>query len=152
MAFCGYFSDNVGNIIRVNAKLKSQEYIEEVITNEVLKEKYDLFYESVNENGMVSASFDTDKANLIVSNAMKRLRTLSTDFNGNNSFTVSVPASYLFVPNAYFLPDIKISVETGSLLYYDVKLKTDIKEYGINSSLVNLSLAFTSFSKLNFTL
>ena len=140
MVFCGYFSDSVTNIIKTNAKIKSQEYIEEVIKTEVLKYDYNFFYQSVTEEGIVSASFDTNLANKVVSDSMTKLRKISTEFNQNASFDVSVPVSYLFIPQAYFLPNIKLNVETSGLLYYDVALKTSVTEYGINSSLVNLSL------------
>ena len=36
--------------------------------------------------------------------------------------------------------EIKLNVQTSSILYYDAKIKTDVKEYGINSSLVTLSI------------
>lgn len=137
---CGYFSDNVTNIITTKAKLESDYYIERVIKEEVLKEEYALFYKSVGSDGLTNASFDVAKANLLVVNSMSKLRKISKEFNINNDFDVEVPISYLFIPNSYFLPNMRLKVETSSLLYYDVKLKSDIKEYGINSSLVNLSL------------
>ena len=140
MVLCGYFSDNVINIITTKAKLSSYAYIERVIKEEVLKEEYNLFYKSVGTDGLTSASFDVAKANLLVANSMSKLRNISDTFNSSGGFEVEVPLTYLFIPNAYFLSNIKINVQTSALLYYDVKLKTDIKEYGINSSLVNLSL------------
>ena len=140
MVFNGYFSESVVSIITTKAKLTSQEYIERVIKEEVVSKNYDLFYESVSNEGIVVSSFDVNKANLILSNTMGSLRKISASFNENGSFDVNVPVSYLFIPSSYFLPEIKINVETSNLLYYDAKIKTDIKEYGINSSLVTLSL------------
>ena len=61
MVFCGYFSDGVTNIIKTNAKIKSQEYIEEVIKTEVLKEDYNFFYQSVTEEGIVIDSWNNIK-------------------------------------------------------------------------------------------
>ena len=46
----------------------------------------------------------------------------------------------MFIPSSYILPNIKLNVETSKLLYYEASLKTDIKEYGINSSMVSLIL------------
>lgn len=140
MLLCGYFSDNVVNIITTKAKLASEAYIETVIKEDVLKEDYNLFYKSVGSDGLTNASFDVAKANLIVSNTMSKLRKISIDFNSGDGFKVEVPLTYLFIPNAYFLSNVKLKVQTSSLLYYDVRLKTDIKEYGVNSSLINLSL------------
>lgn len=141
MIFCGYFSDSVVDVIKTKAKINSQAYIEETICEEVLSQKYELFYKSVNEDGVLSVSFDTNKANLLVANTMSKLRKISSDFNKTGNFDVQIPVSYLFIPSSYFLSDFRLNVDTSALLAYDVKLKTDIKEYGINSSLVNLSLA-----------
>lgn len=128
------------DIITTKAKLESESYIEQVIKEEVLKDDYNLFYKSVGSDGLTTASFDVAKANLLVANSMSKLRNIATEFNNNGGFDVNIPISYLFIPNAYFLPNLKVNVETSALLYYDVNLKTNIEEYGINSSLVNLSL------------
>lgn len=141
MVFCGYFSDSVVAVITTKAKLNSQLYIEQTIKEEVLKDEYSLFYKSVNEEGVTAISFDVNKANMLVADTMHKLRKISQTFNENGSFDVDIPVSYLFLPSSYFLSNIKLNVETSALLSYDVRLKTDIKEYGINSSLVNLSLA-----------
>lgn len=140
MAFNGYFSDSVLNIITTKAKLNSQKYIEEVIVNEVLPYDMNLFYQSVSNEGVISASFDVAKCNLILTNTMNKLRKISTDFNDKGSFKVDVPVSYLFISTSYLFPSFKLNVETSNLLYYDVDLKADIKEYGINSSLVSVNM------------
>ena len=139
MFFCGYFSDSVVTIINTKSKIASQAYIEEVLQEEILKENISLFYDTVGADGVITASFDVNKANLLLSKTMSKLRSISTEFE-DNSFDVMVPVSYLFIPSSYIMPNIKLSVTTSSLLYYDVSLKTDIKEYGINSSLVSLIL------------
>lgn len=134
----GYFSDNVQTLIIVNAKLNSLKHIEEVIKEEVVDNNYDFFYESVSEQGIVISSFDSNKANLVLVNTMNKLKEISNDYNSSGEFVVNVPVTYLFIPSSYFLSDIKLKIETSNFLYYDVKLKTNIKEYGINSSLVEL--------------
>ena len=88
----------------------------------------------------VFRSFDVNKANLVLANTRSKLERISGEFNENNNFSVYVPVSYLFIPTSYILPNIKLNVETSSLLYYEAKLKTEIKEYGINSSMVSLIL------------
>ena len=135
--FKGYFSSSVRSLIVVNAKIKSSLYIEQIIEENVIKEDTGLFYEGVSKDGVLICQFDTVKANKILVDCQKQLRGISNDFG---EFTCSVPISYIFIPTSYILPDIKLDVKSSGLMYYDVKIKTDIKEYGINSSLVSLVL------------
>ena len=74
MFFCGYFSEGVTKVIETKAKITSQLFIEEVIKEEVLTVKDELFYKSVNEEGVISVSFNVDKSNMIVSNTLSKLR------------------------------------------------------------------------------
>ena len=127
-------------IITTKAKLTSEEYITKVLKEEVVSSEFDLFYDAVSEDGVVFTSFDVNKANFLLANVRSSLGNISNEFNKNNCFSVYVPVSYLFIPSSYILPNIKLDVETSNLLYYDAKLKTDIKEYGINSSIVSLIL------------
>ena len=139
MFFCGYFSDAVVNVITTNAKIKSEEYITQVLKEEVISNDLNLFYDNVSEDGVVFTSFDINKANIILSNVRSSLTKISNDFN-EQDFNVFIPVSYLFIPSSYILPNIKLNVETSKLLYYEASLKTDIKEYGINNSMVSLIL------------
>ena len=138
--FCGYFSESVTQIIITKAKITSQEYIGEILTEEITNKEVDLFYDSVSKDGVVFSSFNVNKANQILSDVMNKLKDISEEFNEDGSFVVDIPVSYLFIPSSYLFPNVKVNVETSSLLYYDVKLKSDVKEYGINSSLVSLYL------------
>ena len=140
MFFRGYFSEAVVNIITTQAKLSSNEYIGTIIKEEVNKGNYEFFYDSVSTDGVVYTSFDMNKANLLLANTMISLKEISDNYNSAGEFTVYVPISYLLIPSAYFFPNIKLTVEASNLLYYDAKLKTDVVEYGINSSLVSLYL------------
>ena len=140
MIFYGYFSDGVMKIITTNAKITSQEYITRVLKEDIVDGDLNLFYDAVSEDGIVFRSFDVNKANLVLANTRSKLERISGEFNENNNFSVYVPVSYLFIPTSYILPNIKLNVETSSLLYYEAKLKTEIKEYGINSSMVSLIL------------
>ena len=140
MFFRGYFSEAVVNIITTQAKLNSNEYIGTILKEEINKGDYEFFYDSVSTDGVVYTSFDTNKANLLIANTMLSLKKISDNYNKDGNFEVYVPISYLFIPSAYFFPNIKLTVEASNLLYYDVKLKTDVVEYGINSSLVSLYL------------
>ena len=138
--FCGYFSEGVTKIITTKAKIKSQEYIGMVIQEEIITNEVDLFYDSVSTDGVIVSSFNVNKANKILSDVMNKLKDISKDFNKEGSFEVSVPVSYLFIPSSYIFSNIKLDVQTSNLLSYDVQLKSDVKEYGINSSLVSLTL------------
>lgn len=140
MFFKGYFSDSVVKIITTKAKITSQDYIGKIIKEEVITNDCDLFYDTVSTDGVVISSFDVNKANLILSNTMSSLKNISDNFNENGKFNVDVPVSYLFIPSSYIFPAVKINVETSQLLYYEAKIKSDVKEYGINSSLVSLIL------------
>jgi hypothetical protein len=137
----GYFSDATQAMILTKAKIVSAKYIENILVDEVNIEKYNLFYQSVNDKGVVSASFDVGKANLIVGKTMNSLSKIANRFNENCNFDIEIPVNYLFMPSSYFLSNVKMKVDCSSLLFYEVKLVSDIKEYGINSSLVSLSLS-----------
>lgn len=134
----GYFSENVKTLIIVNARKNSLKHIESIITEEVISNGYDFFYDSVTEEGLVISSFDTNEANLVLTNTMNKLKDISENFEDSGSFNIDIPASYLFLPSSFLFSDLKLRVETSNLMYYDVKLKTNIKEYGFNNSLVEL--------------
>lgn len=138
--FNGYFSESVTDIIVTKAKITSQEYIGEILEEEIASKEIDLFYDSVSTDGVVISSFNVNKANQILNDVMRKLKDISNDFNQKGSFEVDIPVSYLFIPSSYLFPNVKVNVETSNLLYYDVKFKSDVSEYGINSSLVSLSL------------
>ena len=136
-----YFSEATLSIILAKSKIISKKYIESIISTEIINDNSDLFYESVSENGLTHASFDVNKANLIVNKTMKKLNVISDTFNEECQFEVEVPINYLLTTSSYFLSDVTLKVDCSSLLTYDVKLVSDVKEYGINSSLVSLFLA-----------
>lgn len=136
-----YFSEATYAIIIAKSKDISKKYIETIISTEIATDNSDLFYESVSENGLTHASFDINKANIIVSKTMKKLSFIANNFNEECRFDVEVPINYLLTSSSYFLSDVTLKVDCSSLLTYDVNLVSDVKEYGINSSLVSLSLA-----------
>ncbi len=135
-----YFSEATLSLILAKSKDVSKKYIESILTTEIINES-DLFYESVSENGLTHASFDVNEANLIVSKTMKKLNYIADNFNEDCQFEIEVPINYLLTKSSYFLSDVTLKVDCSSLLTYDVNLVSDVKEYGINSSLVSLSLA-----------
>ena len=139
----GYFSNATEAMILAKSKIISAKYIETLIVDEVNIENCNFFYQNVSNEGVVSASFDVNKANLVVGKVMNRLSKLATKFNENCAFDIEIPVNYLFMPSSYFLSNVKMKVDCSSLLYYEVKLVSDVSEYGINSSLVSLSLAIS---------
>lgn len=136
----GYFSDGVIAIIKAQSKLSSQAYIEKIIKEEIVDKNYDFFYDTVSTDGVLVCSFDVNKANSVLSETLRSLKTISEAFSEEIVFEVNIPVSYLFIPSSYLLPSVKLNVETSSLLYYNASIKTDVEDYGINNSLVTLSL------------
>lgn len=135
-----YFSEATLQSILAKSQIVSRKYIESIISTEIVKEDSDFFYETVSDSGLTHASFDVNKANLIVSKTMKRLANISDTFNEECRFDIEIPINYLLMSSSYFLSDVTLLVDCSSLMLYDVKLVPNVKEYGINSSLVSLSL------------
>ena len=75
----GYFSPAVVSLITTEAKLYSARYIENVIKEEVVNTNYDFFYDSVSHDGVLISSFDTNKANIVLSNTMNTLKNISDE-------------------------------------------------------------------------
>ena len=94
MFFRGYFSSAVKSVIVTKSKIISQQYIEKIIKEEINGLDKELFYENVGENGLVYASFDVNKANIILSNVISSLNKSVQEFNDDCSFEVSIPFSY----------------------------------------------------------
>jgi hypothetical protein len=137
----GYFSQATEAMILAKTKIVSAKYIENVIVDEVNDEEYKFFYQSVSNEGVVSASFDVYKANMVLGKVMNRLSKISSQFNENCRFDIDIPINYLFMSSSYLMSSVKMKVDCSSLLFYDAKLVSNVEEYGINSSLVSLFLA-----------
>ena len=135
-----YFSEATESLILTRSKIVSSKYLESVIATEIANNDTKLFYQNVSSDGVSHASFDINKANSIVNNVMKKMRKISEDFNEECTFEIEVPINYLFMSSSYFLSKVTLNVLCSSLLSYDVNLVSDVKEYGINSSLVSLNL------------
>ena len=134
----GYFSENVKTLIVVNSKQNSLKHIEQIIKEEVVQNDYEFFSESISVDGVVICAFDSNLANKVLSLTMNKLKEISVDYHNSGEFTVFIPASYLFMPSSYIFPSVKLSVETSNIMYYEANLKTNITEYGINNTLVEL--------------
>lgn len=137
----GYFSDAVKTVVVTKAKNIGAKYITDVISNEINTEEINLFYEKVSEDGIVSASFDVNKANSILNNVRSNLDKMVESFNNDCDFKVDIPVNYLFIPSSYFMSNVTLDVDCSNIISYEAKLISDIKEYGINSSLVSLFVA-----------
>lgn len=135
-----YFSEATSATILAKSKIVSAKYIESILSSEITSNNNKFFYENVNSDGVINASFDVNMANIIVSKTMKKLSKIADDFNEDCSFDIEVPINYLFMSSSYFLSNVKVKVDCSSLLSYDVRLVSDVKEYGINSSLITLFL------------
>ena len=134
----GYFSDAVKSLVVTKAKNVSAKYITDIMEEHINLSDVKLFNEKVGENGVISASFDVNKANEILKDVRNKLDDLVVSFNEDCDFKVDIPVNYLFIPSSYFLSNVRLDVDCSNIISYEANLVSDIKEYGINSSLVSL--------------
>lgn len=137
----GYFSEAVKTVVVTKAKNVGAKYITEIIGEEINTKEIKLFYEKVSNDGVIQASFDVNKANIILNDVRSKLDNLVETFNNDCDFKVDIPVNYLFIPSSYFLSNVTLDVDCSNIISYEAKLVSDIKEYGINSSLVSLIVA-----------
>lgn len=136
MILRGYFSLSVRTYLATIAKREGMYFYEKIITAELEGKTGKLIYENGDER-IASAFFDVDKAYYLMGRVMNKLRTSSDEVFIK---TVDIPCSYLFLKQAFFLPNITVPVETSTLRSYEVAITNTVNEYGINSSLVGLNL------------
>jgi hypothetical protein len=137
----GYFSEAVKTVVVTKAKNVGAKYITDIIGEEINTKEIKLFYEKVSNDGVIQASFDVNKANIILNDVRSKLDDLVETFNNDCDFKVDIPVNYLFIPSSYFLSNVTLDVDCSNIISYEAKLVSDIKEYGINSSLVSLIVA-----------
>jgi hypothetical protein len=137
----GYFSEAVKTVVVTKAKNVGSKYVTDIIGEEINTKEIKLFYEKVSNDGVIQASFDVNKANIILNDVRSKLDNLVETFNNDCDFKVDIPVNYLFIPSSYFLSNVTLDVDCSNIISYEAKLVSDIKEYGINSSLVSLVVA-----------
>lgn len=137
----GYFSEAVKTVVVTKAKNVGSKYVTDIIGEEINTKEIKLFYEKVSNDGVIQASFDVNKANIILNDVRSKLDNLVETFNNDCDFKVDIPVNYLFIPSSYFLSNVTLDVDCSNIISYEAKLVSDIKEYGINSSLVSLIVA-----------
>ena len=137
----GYFSEAVKTVVVTKAKNVGAKYITNIIGEEINTKEIKLFYEKVSNDGVIQASFDVNKANIILNDVRSKLDDLVETFNNDCDFKVDIPVNYLFIPSSYFLSNVTLDVDCSNIISYEAKLVSDIQEYGINSSLVSLVVA-----------
>lgn len=141
----GYFSTSVEEYVRYDCVNKINQIMNESINDNVVS---NLTTESLmkvtynNEQEVVFAYIDTKKANEILSETGKQISLLTDVFNENGNSKVEVPVGYLFSGSVFFGNSFKIPINISNISTYDIRLKTDVIEYGINSSLVTVNLVF----------
>ncbi len=141
----GYFSEAVKEYVRYDCTNKIQEIIITTLNEDVVSnlEESSLMHVTYNDNNeVVYAYIDTKKTNEILATTSKAIVSLTNDFNENSNKTIEVPIGYIFSENVFLGSNIKLPISISSIATYNVKLKTDVEEYGINSSLVTVNLVY----------
>lgn len=141
-----YFSSAVKTRLYIEAKQYAAKYFEEVIREEVINQlDTNLLVTKDKDDSLSYGFYDTQKMNLILGNISNYLREETNLFNNNSQLIVDIPMSYLFLPTAYFFPHLTVPVTCSNLTHFEVNISSDVKAYGINSSLVSLNLNVTVY-------
>ena len=123
-------------MIEAKAQTKIENYISSVLNiNEINKE--DLFTID-KSNNLKLITYDTAKINKMLQSVYNKLDYL---LNRNTiSFSVDIPISYLFLKTSYFLSNVTIPVTVSNVSYFAAEIVKDIKEYGINNSMLEVAI------------
>lgn len=141
----GYFSESVQEHIKYDCMNKIQEIITKTLNQDVVTtlESDSLMKVTYNdENEVVYAYIDTKKTNEILALTSNAIIELTNEFNNTSEKTIEVPIGYILSENVFLGSNFKIPISISSISTYNVKLKTDVEEYGINSSLVTVNLVY----------
>lgn len=144
-ALKGYFSTAVKEFIRYDCTNKINEIIittinEQVVENLTTDSLMCVTYNDDKE--VVYAYIDTKKTNEILGLTSSAIVQLTNEFNDNGQNTIDIPIGYLFSSNVFFGNHITLPINVSNIATYNVKLNTTVEEYGINSSLVEVSLIY----------
>ncbi len=141
----GYFSDAVKEYIKYDCSNKMNDMIVKTINQEIVSElpANSLLNVTYNDNKeVVYAYIDTQKTNEILGLTSSSISNMSNAFNEKDNNTIDIPLGYLFSQNVFFANGITVPVTVSTISTYSVKLDTKVEEYGINSSLVTVSLLY----------
>lgn len=141
----GYFSISVQEYIRYDCTNKINEIIIKTINEQVVAnlENESLMHVTYNDNKeVVYAYIDTKKTNEILGVTSEAIVDLTNNFNENGNNTIEIPLGYIFSSNVFFGSNITLPVNVSNIATYNVRLDTNVEEYGINSSLVTVSLDY----------
>ncbi|MFI3329285.1 MAG: sporulation protein YunB [bacterium] len=141
----GYFSDAVKEYVKYDCSNKINEMIISTINNEIVNEltTESLLNVSYNENKEVSYAYiNTQKTNEILGLTGTAINNLNEEFNNNGKNKIDIPLGYIFSQNVFFANGITVPVNVSNISKYNVKLETNVEEYGINASLITVSLVY----------
>lgn len=141
----GYFSESVQEYIRYDCTNKINEMITTTINEQIVAEltSESLMHVTYNDSKeVVYAYIDTKKTNEILGVTSQAIVDLTKEFNENSSKSIDVPFGYLFSSNVFFGSSITLPISVSTIAMYNVKLNTNVEEYGLNSSLVTVNLEY----------
>ncbi len=141
----GYFSLAVSEYIRYECTNKINEIIITTLNEQVVSSLTNdsLMHVTYNDNKeVVYAYIDTKKTNEILGVTSSAIVDLTNNFNDNGNSTIEIPIGYIFSSNVFFGSNVTLPINVSNIATYNVKLDTNVEEYGINSSLVTVNLVY----------
>lgn len=140
----GYFSEAVSEYVRFDCSNKIQEMLIQTLNEDVIETMpvNNLLNVEYNDNKeLVYAYIDTKQTNEILGQTSTTIAALNNEFN-NNDKTINIPIGYIFSQNVFFANGITVPITISPVSTYNMKIDTKVEEYGINSSLVTVSLVY----------
>lgn len=150
-----YFDDAIFEYVNIRAKAYFEDIVNQAIREEIvdcldeklMEQKYD------SEGNLIYAYLDAHKALMIKSKASERLKQLVTEIKEDDGFDkVEIPFGYFFTKNVFMTNGIKIPVKLNIYKAYESEIDTNVTEYGINSTFVEifLKLKYDAYIQIPF--
>ncbi len=141
----GYFSTSLSEYVKYDCTNKVNNIILKSINENVVANlpSDSLMNVTYNDNKeVVYAYINTQKTSEILTNTGIEISNLTKEFNDNGRSKLDIPIGYLISESVFLGNNITIPVNISNITSYNIKLETNVKEYGINSSLVTVNLKF----------
>ena len=140
----GYFSETVKLYIDQKSRIYAMDIISDSINNDVLSNINDTqIVDKVYDNNkeLMSASINTYQANLIRAYVAKSVNKSIESINEQDDFKyIMIPLGYFFSRNYFLANGIRVPINLEIIGSTKLDIKSDVKSYGINSSLVEINL------------
>lgn len=150
-----YFDDAIFKYVEIKSISYFEKMVNESVKEDVLSTlKGNLMKEVIGKDNKVSYVYmDVHQALEIKSKASERLQVLMEDLKEEPDLkTVEIPIGYFLSKNIILSDGINIPVRINVYEAPYTEIKTDVYEYGINSSLVQIMLNFKMFVHLQIPL